>query len=75
MFTIEYVVLAGRDHPGVVERMITQATRVDVAEATAESQLQRVRRMRARVPPDGYQIRDRRGDVVLRSWDNTQRRG
>jgi hypothetical protein len=41
MFTIEYVVVRGRDHPGIVERMTSASASIAVAEQSARAQLER----------------------------------
>lgn len=68
MFGIEFVIVRGRPTPGVVERMTSDAVRLADADATAKSLLERVRANRPETPPDGYQIRDNDGAILLRSW-------
>jgi len=68
MFTIEYVVARGKMQPVVVERMASAAERLVVALNTAKSLFAKVHAERS-PPPDGYQILDHAGTVVLRSWE------
>jgi hypothetical protein len=67
MFTIELVVVQGRDGPGVVDRMACPTDRIADAESTARAILPHARKRLPETPPDGYQI-DNEGIVVLRSW-------
>lgn len=68
MFTIEYVVTRGKAQPAVVERMSSAAERLVVALNTAKALFAKVHAER-NPPPDGYQIRDHTGAVLLRSWE------
>jgi hypothetical protein len=72
MFTIEFVIIQGREHPRVVERIISRARHLSDVNITARSQFEGVRQKHAKTPPDGYQILDSHGDIVLRSWERTQ---
>jgi hypothetical protein len=69
MFKIEYVIVQRRHQLGVVERMVSGAHKRADAEFTATSLLDKVRREHPKSPPDGYQILDIFGRVVLRSWE------
>lgn len=71
MFTIEFVIVQGREHPRVVERIVSQARHLSDVNITARSQLEMVRQKHSETPPDGYQILDSQGDIVLRSWERT----
>ena len=69
LFTIEFVIVRDGDRLGVVERMTAGADRLADAEHTARSLVERVRRNRPETPPDGFQILDKDGRIVLRSWE------
>ena len=65
-FTIEYL---WRGHLSAVERVISFASHVAVAEQSARDGMARVQIMRFDTPPDGYRILDHDGHVVVfRSW-------
>jgi hypothetical protein len=69
MFTIEFVAVHGWDDPGLVERRVCTFGSFADAERTARSQLAGVRAMHPDTPPDGFQILDGDGSVLLRSWE------
>ena len=66
MFEIEYI--AGRDPDKllVIEKVTSKVVRLVDADKTAKTLLEKVRRKRGSLQPDGYQIRARDGRVVLR---------
>jgi hypothetical protein len=66
VFTIEFVVV--RD-PGVVERVTSNASHLATVEQTAKGLLEGVRQRYPNRPPDGFQIIDEGGVIVLRSWE------
>jgi hypothetical protein len=71
MFTIELLIMRGMnsDNPAIVDRVVSERTRLDYAERTAKSLLAKASlRFRAN-PPDAYRILDHKGFVVLRSWE------
>lgn len=67
MFTIEFVVVH-RPAREIIEEAEFGGTSLADADDCARSQLLDVRRRRPAMLPDGYQIRDHSGKVVLRSW-------
>jgi hypothetical protein len=69
VFTIEYVIVQGRLIPDVVEKITSGAMNLAGASAAAKSLLNGVRQRQPETPPDGYQIRDNDGLVILRSWE------
>jgi len=66
MFTIELVIVRGRDHPEVVERTLSPRHFLYDAEHRAKTMLSEARRRFPDNPPDGYQILNEEGAVVAR---------
>jgi hypothetical protein len=69
VFEVEFVIVHAGDHPEIVEKMSSGCSRLIDADATAKSLLDGVRGRHPQNPPDGYQLRDNNGNVVLRSWE------
>jgi hypothetical protein len=67
MFTIEFVVVH-RPAPKIIEETEFAGASLTDADDCARSQLADVRRRRPAMLPDGYQIRNGLGKVVLCSW-------
>jgi hypothetical protein len=63
MFAIEIVVRAGKE-PLVIDRVNSAARSIDDADRTAQSLLEKAKRMRPHSPPNGYRIIDGHGTVV-----------
>ena len=74
MFSIEYVMAGRRAKHSVVYRIDTSARTFGAAEQVARGTLDVVRRMFPTSPPNGFQIIDESGEVVLRSWGRVPRR-
>ncbi|MBV8612591.1 MAG: hypothetical protein JOY66_02305 [Acetobacteraceae bacterium] len=72
MFTIEFVVARGRPTPGVVDVFKSETFQLADAEISARSMLEKVKAKWPKTPPDGYQIKDYKGNVLLRSWEQRQ---
>jgi hypothetical protein len=72
MFTIEFVIAEGRESPAIIEKMVSRARYISDANIMARSQLEGVRRNHPEAPPDGFQIRDASGHIVLRSWQTSR---
>ena len=53
----------------MIEKMTSGCSRLIDADAIAKSLLKGVRDRHPQNPPDGYQLRDNDGNVVLRSWE------
>jgi hypothetical protein len=70
---IEFVIVHDGDQPDIIEKMASGCSRLIDAKAIASSLFSSTRERHRQNPPDGYQIRNDNGDVVLRSWE-TQRR-
>jgi hypothetical protein len=66
---IEFVNRCGRDRPDIVEKITSGCSRLIDADGVAKSLLKGVRDRHPQNLPDGYQLRDNDGNVVLRSWE------
>jgi hypothetical protein len=66
MFTIELIIVRGRDHPEVVERTTSPRHFLYDVEHRAKTLLSEAKRRFHDNPPDGYQILDKDGAVVAR---------
>ena len=69
MLSIEYVIARGRRKPSIVYHADTRAHTPGEAEQVAHGTLGVVRRMFPASPPNGFQILDRDGELVSRSWE------
>jgi hypothetical protein len=69
MFIIEYTAMLGRGPPQIVDRLEVESDRLGGAEDAARLTFDRVRRRSKESQPDGYQIRDASGQIVL-SWQD-----
>ena len=69
MLSIEYVIARGRRKPSIVYHIETRAHTAGEAEQVAQGTLGVVRRMFPASPPNGFQIFDRDGELVSRSWE------
>jgi hypothetical protein len=68
ILTIEFVVLRN-GKPSLVERIAVAGDRLGYAEQTAKGMLDEVRLRHPKRPPDGFQVIDGDGAVVLSSWE------
>ena len=69
MFAIEIVTVRAGKEPLVIDRATSVVSSVDDADRSAQSLLDKARRMRPHSPPNGYRIIDGHGAVVVRSWE------
>jgi hypothetical protein len=69
MFTIEFLMVDwdDRDHPNVVSRIPSQATRLGDVYMVAQAILADT----SLPPPNAYRIKDNGGAVVFRSWERS----
>jgi hypothetical protein len=68
MFAIEIVIVRAGKEPLVIDRVTSAASSIDDAHRSAQSLLEKARRMRPHSPPTGYRIIDGHGAVV-RVWE------
>jgi hypothetical protein len=68
MFAIEIVIVHAGKEPLVIDRVTSATSAIDDAHRSAQSLLEKARRMRPHRPPNGYRIIDGHGTVV-RSWE------
>lgn len=69
MYTIEIVVTRGEEPPHLVSREACPDRRLVDAEVTAKMRLKELQKGSAPLAmPDGYQIFNENGQLVLRSW-------
>lgn len=71
MYEIEYVVVQGQPSPLHIYRIDSGAYSLRAAEQGARNRLDSIRSMFPQNPPDGFQIFDDSGEIVLRSWEGT----
>jgi hypothetical protein len=69
---VEFVIVRDRDRPDIIETMASGCSRLIDADAIASSLFSTTRERHRQNPPDGYQIRNDDGDVVLRSWEKAE---
>ena len=71
MFTIELLLRHENDpyNPFVVDRVVSERTRLDDVDRTAKSLLAKGGLRFRNNPPNAYRILDDKGAVVLRSWE------
>ncbi len=69
MFAIEIVIVRVAKEPLVIDRATSATSSIDDADRSAQSLLEKARRMGPHNPPNGYRIIDGDGTVVVRSWE------
>jgi hypothetical protein len=74
MFEIEFVAVRDEGEPQVLETVTSNFVQLVEADKKAKALLERVRRKRRALTPDGYQIRARDGRVVLRYLERPRSR-
>ena len=69
MYLVQFLSVAGRNSPSIVETMESRSRYLADANITAKCLLNTKRERHPERAPDAYQIVDQQGTVVLRSWE------